>query len=112
MTNRRRSATTRSVPAQTSEQLLELTQEHIRPLIGLIDRLSEAGAEDELRVISKQLTRLSFRAQPPPAVSSPKSRSARHWSRPPDALNNRAVLSESRRCTGKPLPATALTCKG
>jgi hypothetical protein len=34
MTNRRRSATTRSVPAQTSEQLLELTQEHIRPLIG------------------------------------------------------------------------------
>ena len=28
MTNRRRSATTRSVPAQTSEQLLELTQEH------------------------------------------------------------------------------------
>src|SRR5215469_15344036 len=67
MTNRRRSAITRSVPAQTSEQLLELTQEHIRPLIGLIDRLSEAGAEDELRVISKQLTRLSFRAQPPPS---------------------------------------------
>ena len=33
MTNRRRSATTRSVPAQTPEQLLELTQEHIRPLI-------------------------------------------------------------------------------
>ena len=64
MTNRRRSATTRSVPAQTPEQLLELTQEHIRPLIGLIDRLNEAGAEDELRVISKQLTRLSFRVQP------------------------------------------------
>jgi hypothetical protein len=61
----RREGATRSVPAQTSEQLLELTQEHIRPLIGLIDRLSEAGAEDELRVISKQLTRLSFRAQPP-----------------------------------------------
>jgi hypothetical protein len=59
MTNRRRSATTRSVPAQTPEQLLELTQGHICPLIGLIDRLSEAGAEDELRVISKQLTRLS-----------------------------------------------------
>jgi hypothetical protein len=88
MTNRRRSATTRSVPAQTSEQLLELTQEHIRPLIGLIDRLSEAGAEDELRVISKQLTRLSFRAQPPPSgISSPKSRSARHWGRPPDAIS-------------------------
>jgi len=30
----------------------------------LIDRLNEAGAEDELRVISKQLTRLSFRVQP------------------------------------------------
>ena len=67
MTNRRRSATTRSVPAQTPEQLLELTQEHIRPLIGLIDRLGEAGAEDELRVISKQLTRLSLRAQPLPS---------------------------------------------
>ena len=64
MSNRRRSATTRSVLAQTPEQLLELTQERIRPLIGLIDRLNEAGAEDELRVISKQLTRLSFRGQP------------------------------------------------
>ena len=69
MTNRRRSATTRSattrsVPAQTPEQLLELTQEYIRPLIPLIDRLNEAGAEDELRVISRQLTRLSFRAEP------------------------------------------------
>ena len=62
MTKRRRS--TRSVPAETPEQLLERTQEHIRPLIGLIDRLNEAGAEDELRVISKQLTRLSFRVQP------------------------------------------------
>ena len=28
MTNRRRSATTRSVPAQTPDQLLELTQEY------------------------------------------------------------------------------------
>ena len=56
MTNRRRSATTRSVPAQTPEQLLELAQE--------IDRLNEADAEDELRVISKQLARLSFRVQP------------------------------------------------
>jgi hypothetical protein len=66
MTNRRRSGTTRSgsVPAQTTEQLLELAQEHIRPLIGVIDRLNEAKGEDELRVISKQLTRLSFRAQP------------------------------------------------
>jgi hypothetical protein len=51
----------------TPEQLLELTDEHIRPLIGLTDRLSEAGAEDEPRVISKQLTRLSFRAQPLPS---------------------------------------------
>ena len=67
MSNRRRSATTRSVPTQTPEQLLELAQEHIRPLIGVIDRLNEADAEDELRVISKQLTRLSFRAQPPPS---------------------------------------------
>ena len=79
MTNRRRSATTRSVRAQTPEQLPELTQEHIRPLIGVIDRLNEVGAEDELRVISKQLTRLVFRAQPlPRAASSPKNRSARH----------------------------------
>ena len=66
MTKRRRSAATRSVPAQTSEQLLELTQEHIRPLIGLIDRLNEVGAEPELRVIAKQLTRLVYRAQPLP----------------------------------------------
>ena len=67
MTNRRRSATARSVPAQTPEQLLEQTQEHIRPLIGMIDRLNEAGAEDELRVITRQLTRLVFRAQPLPS---------------------------------------------
>ena len=46
--------TTRSVPAQTPEQLLE------------IDRLNEADAEDELRVINKQLTRLCFRVQPLP----------------------------------------------
>src|SRR5215468_4867332 len=55
MTKCRRSATTRSVPAQTPEQLLEQAQEHIRPLIGVIDRLNEADAEDELRVINKQL---------------------------------------------------------
>ena len=67
MTNRRRSPTARSVPAQTPEQLLELSQEHIRPLIGMIDRLNEAGAEDELKVIIRQLTRLSFRAQPLPS---------------------------------------------
>ena len=78
MTNRRRSATARSVPAQTPEQLLELTQEHIRPLIAVIDRLNEAGAEDELRVITRQLTRLVFRAQPlPQRQVAPKSRSAR-----------------------------------
>jgi hypothetical protein len=67
MTNRRRSATTRSLPAQTPEQLLELAQKYIRPLIEVIDRLNEAGAEDELSVISKQLTRLSFRVQPLPS---------------------------------------------
>jgi hypothetical protein len=70
MTNRRRSATTRSAPAQTPEQLLELTQEYIRPLIPLIDRLNEAGAEDELKVISRQLTRLYFRAEPRRRVRS------------------------------------------
>jgi hypothetical protein len=67
MTNRRRSTTARSVPAQTPEQLLEQAQQHNRPLIGVIDRLSEADAQDELRVINKQLTRLSFRAQPLPS---------------------------------------------
>jgi hypothetical protein len=46
------------------EQLFDLTQEHIRPLIGLIDRLNEVSAEDELRVIAKQLTRLVYRAHP------------------------------------------------
>src|SRR5262249_14103838 len=65
MTNRRRSATTRSVPAQTPQQLLGLAQEHIRPLIGVIDRLNEADAEDERRVISKQLTRLCFKGAEP-----------------------------------------------
>jgi len=40
MTKGRRSATARSVPAQTPEQLLELTQEHIRPLIAMIDDLA------------------------------------------------------------------------
>jgi hypothetical protein len=63
MTNRRHSATTRSVPAQTPEQLFEMAQEHIRPLIEVIDRLNEADAEDELAVISKQLTRLCLRVQ-------------------------------------------------
>jgi hypothetical protein len=67
MTSRRRSATTRSVPAKTPEQLLELAQKHIRPLIDVIDRLNEVDAEDELRVISKQLTRLCFRVQPLPS---------------------------------------------
>src|SRR5262249_2614817 len=67
MPKRPLSAPTRSVPPQTPEQLLELTQEHIRPLIGLIDQLNEAGAEDELRVIGKQLTRLCFRVQPLPS---------------------------------------------
>jgi len=63
ITNRRRSAIILSVPAQTPEQLLALAQEHIRPLIEVIDRLNEADAEDELGVISKQLTRLCLRVQ-------------------------------------------------
>jgi len=66
MTNRRGSITARSVPAKAPERLFDLTQEHIRPLIGLIDRLNEVGAEDELKVIAKQLTRLVYRAQPLP----------------------------------------------
>jgi hypothetical protein len=70
VTNRRRSATTRSVSAQTPDQLLEQAQEHIRPLIGLIDRLNEANAEDELGVINRQLARLCFRVQPLPAINN------------------------------------------
>ena len=62
MTNRRRSATTRSVPTQTPELLLELTQKHIRPLIPLIDRLNEAGAEDELKVYFRAEPRLRVRS--------------------------------------------------
>ena len=68
MTNRRGSTTARWVSAKAPEQLFDLTQEHIRPLIGLIDRLNEVGAEHELRVIAKQLTRLVYRAQPLPLV--------------------------------------------
>ena len=79
MTSRRGSTPARLVQAKTGEQLFERTQEHIRPLIGMIDELNEVGAEDELRVIRQQLTRLVFRAQPlPRAASSPKNRSARH----------------------------------
>jgi len=47
MTNRRGSTTARLVKAKTGEQLFERTQEHIRPLIGMIDELNEVGAEDE-----------------------------------------------------------------
>ena len=78
MTNHRGSTTARPVSG-IPEQLFDLSQEHIRPLIGLIDRLNEVGAEDELRVIRQQLTRLLFRAQPlPQRQVAPKSRSARH----------------------------------
>ena len=52
-----------SFVSKAPEQLFDLTQDYIRPLIGLIDRLNEVGAEDELRVIAKQLTRLVYRAQ-------------------------------------------------
>jgi len=83
MTNRRGSTTARLVQAKTGEQLFERTQEHIRPLIGMIDELNEVGAEDELRVIRQQLTRLVFRAQPlPQRKVAPKSRSARHRAAP------------------------------
>jgi len=51
MIDRRRSAAARLVPPQTPERPFELTQEHIRPLLAMIDRLNEAGAEDELRVM-------------------------------------------------------------
>ena len=81
MTNRRGATTARLVQAKTDEQLFERTQEHIRPLIAMIDELNEVevGAEDELRVIRQQLTRLVFRAQPlPQRQVAPKSRSARH----------------------------------
>ena len=75
MTNRRGSTTARLVQAKTGEQLFERTQEHIRPLIAMIDELNEVGAEDELRVIRQQLV---FRAQPlPQRQVAPKSRSAR-----------------------------------
>jgi hypothetical protein len=33
----------------------------------VIDQLNEANAEDELRVINKQLARLCFRVQPLPS---------------------------------------------
>jgi hypothetical protein len=64
MTNRRGSTTARLVRAKAGKQLFEQTQDHIRPLIGMIDELNEVGAEDELRVLRQQLTRLVFRAQP------------------------------------------------
>src|SRR5262245_49471131 len=104
MTNRRRSATTRSVPAETPERLLELTQEHIRPLIGLIDRLNEAGAEDELRVISKQLTRLSFRVQPLSSDQYPQQR--RHPPRQQHGARSRSLSGALmfRPCHRRPSP--------
>ena len=71
MTNHRGSTIARPV-SEAPEQLFDLTQEHIRPLIGLIDRLNEVGAEDELRVIAKQLTRLVYRAQPLPVRDTPR----------------------------------------
>ena len=76
MTNRRGSTIARLVPARTPKQLFELTQEHIRPLIGLIDRLNEAGAEDELRVISNNSRGCPSGCSRFPAISNPKSRSA------------------------------------
>jgi hypothetical protein len=83
MTNPRGSTTARLVQAKTGEQLFERTQEHIRLLIGMIDELNEVGAEDELRVIRQQLTRLVFRTQPlPKRQVAPKSRSSRRRAAP------------------------------
>ena len=82
MIDRRGSAAARLVPPQTPERPFELTQEHIRPLLAMIDRLNEAGAEDEPRVISKQLTRLVYRAQLLPTGNYPESRSARNRAGP------------------------------
>ena len=42
MTNHGGSTTAR-LASGAPEQLFDLTQEHIRPLIGLIDRLNEVG---------------------------------------------------------------------
>jgi hypothetical protein len=64
MTNRRGSATTRPVPTKTPEQLLELAQKHIRPLIDVIDRLNEVDAEDELRVQTTHAAVLQGAAAP------------------------------------------------
>src|SRR5262249_31822602 len=48
------------VPAKASEQLFDLSQEHIRPLIGLIDRLNEVGAEHELTLLWQILSGTGF----------------------------------------------------
>ena len=66
MTNHRGSTTARPVSG-ASEQLFNLTQGHIRPLIGLIERLNEIGAEDELRVIAAQLPAKTKLAETKPA---------------------------------------------
>ena len=75
MTNRRRSATTRSVPAQTPEQLLELTQEHIRPLTDRPAQRSWRGgrAEGDQQTTHAALLQGSRSL----ALSSLNSRSAR-----------------------------------
>ena len=66
MTNRRRSAATRSVPAQTSEQLLDDPGAY--PPANRVDRPAQRSrrggrAEGD----QQQLTRLSFRVQPLPS---------------------------------------------
>src|SRR5215831_16154382 len=43
----------------TAQELMTLAQRHIRSLTGIIDRLNEIGAQDELRRISLHLTRLA-----------------------------------------------------
>jgi hypothetical protein len=77
MTKPSPSATTRSVPAQSPEKLLEVAQDHIRPLIGVIDQLNEADAEDEPKGYQQTAHTAVFQGSHSAAISSLKSRSAR-----------------------------------
>ena len=69
MTNRRGSTTARLVPAKTGEQLFERTQEHLRPLIGMIDELNEVGAR--LAEVAMSVSTTS-QFKPPEPLSHPR----------------------------------------
>src|SRR5215467_15969311 len=47
------------VSRMTAQELMTLAQRHIRSLTAIIDRLNQIGAQDELRRISLDLTRLA-----------------------------------------------------